>query len=139
MNKYAKASIKAVNHYNHSIVKDIVRSWQIVMLDVFPTQKPSRNKGCPRSTFLGLCENGYVKGVPIGNYKILKNSKNKNYAIKALKLLKSNPHLATLKPKILWEFVMNGVSKTPNSQMDIVLALWNEGLINLDNHETTHL
>ena len=30
----------------------------------FTTREVSRAKGCPRSAFLGLCENGWVKGIP---------------------------------------------------------------------------
>jgi hypothetical protein len=129
MNKYAKASILAINHHNQSDVKDITKSWQIAMMEVFPTKESSRKKGCPKSTFLGLCENGYVKGIPRGKYLLRSDSKYKNYAIKAIKLLKNNPQLSNLKPSNLWELVMNGVIKTPNSQMDIVLALWKQNYI----------
>lgn len=129
MNKYAKASLLAVNHHIQSDVNDIVKSWDMAMMKIFPTQKPSREKGCPKSTFLGLCEVGYVKGVPQSKYLVKNNSLNKDYAIQAIALLKQNPHLANSSSKKLWELVINGVSKTPNSQMDIVLALWNNKLI----------
>ena len=42
------------------------------MMEVFPTQESSRKKGCPQSAFLGLCEDGYVKGIPQGRYLIRK-------------------------------------------------------------------
>jgi hypothetical protein len=32
-------------------------------------------KGCPKNTFLGLCEEGIVKGVNKGNYLIRKKIK----------------------------------------------------------------
>lgn len=129
MNKYAKASLLSVNHYNQSDIKDIVKSWQFAMMKVFPIQESSRNKGCPKSTFLGLCEDGYVKDVSQGKYLVRNNSLNKGYAVRAIHLLKDNPQLENSSSKSLWKLVMNGVSKTPNSQMDIVLALWNKGLI----------
>lgn len=81
-NKYAKASIIAVNHHNQSVAKDIENSWQMAMLEVFPTQESSRKKGCPKSTFLGLCENGYVKGIPAGKYLLRKKVKIKIMPLK---------------------------------------------------------
>ncbi|MCY4245019.1 MAG: hypothetical protein OXE47_06830, partial [Gammaproteobacteria bacterium] len=76
----------------------------------------------PRSAFLGLCEAGLVKGVPPGEY-LKKSSKklNKGYAVKAVSKLIENPKLKDNSPKELWELV---ISKAHDSQMDVVLALW---------------
>jgi len=135
MNKYAKASILAINHHNQCDIKDIVKSWQQAMMEVFPTQESSRKKGCPKTAFLGLCEAGYVKGVPEGKYLLKSSSKNKDYAIHAIKLLKDTPQLAKYSSKQLWELVMNGASKTLNSQMDVVLGLWKNRLVVRANKE----
>jgi hypothetical protein len=72
-----------------------------------------------------LCEAGFVKGIPKGN--VTKSVKNKEYAIKAVTVLKQNKH-TTFLPKVLWEKIELG-DKRSNSQMDVVLALWEHGLI----------
>jgi hypothetical protein len=45
----------------------------------------AQKKGCPRGAFLGLCEEGLVKGIPAGNYTTSKD--NKAYAVRAAELL----------------------------------------------------
>lgn len=52
-----------------------------------------KKKGCPRNAFLGLYEEGLVKGIPSGNYT--RSKKNKEYAIKAVKILKGAPELSS--------------------------------------------
>lgn len=85
-----------------------------------------QKKGCPRNAFLGLAESGLIKNIPAKlNYQ--PKSQNAKYAIKAVKLLKQEPCLAGNK-KMLWKAVA-GESKAHNGQIDVVLALWNKGLI----------
>jgi hypothetical protein len=72
-----------------------------------------------------LCEAGFVKGIPKGN--VTKSVKNKEYAIRAVARLKQNKH-TTFLPKVLWEKIELG-DKRSNSQMDVVLALWEHGFI----------
>jgi hypothetical protein len=83
-----------------------------------------QKKGCPMSTFLGLCEEGLVKGIPKGSYT--KSKANKNYGLKAVDCLIANPDLAK-SPRILWEAI--GKSCKYNQQMHVVIALWKEDLI----------
>ncbi len=127
MNKYGKAAIRATEIY-HSNNTDIVLAWKQSTSEIFPTQKASRNKGCPKSAYLGLCEEGLVKGVPMGVYLRRGLNLNKQYAIDAVELLKSN-QTHNINSKGLWNLVMNGEQKTSNSQMDVVLSLWDHGLI----------
>ena len=47
-------------------------------------------------------------------------------------LLADNSELALDKNK-LWKKVMNGVEKKQNGQMDVVTALWNNGMIDKSN------
>jgi hypothetical protein len=94
--------------------------------EVFPT-KSSQEKSCPKATFLGLCEEGLVKGIPKGNYT--KSVKNKEYALKAIAILKQNTQ-TTFLPKELWEKLELG-DKRSNSQMDVVSALCEHGLIRM--------
>jgi len=76
---------------------------------------------------LGLCEEGMVKGVVSGNY--CRSKKNKDYAIKAVKLLNKFPEMAENKI-LLWNNVA-GASKAHNNQLDVVIALWDNKYINV--------
>jgi Family of unknown function (DUF6979) len=95
------------------------------MLELYPTSLPARTKGGPRGAFLGLCEEGLVKGIPRGHYT---NSKdNKAYAVRAAALLAAETQ--SWSTTALWLAVTNDPEKKHHSQMDIVMALWKNGLI----------
>ena len=99
-------------------------AWQEAALHIFPTQPASRVKGCPRCAFLGLAEEGFIKGVPKGSYT---NSRsNKTYALEALTILRKSPKLSD-DPEKLWRRVMAGVDKQHNQQMNVVVGLWRNG------------
>jgi hypothetical protein len=106
-----------------------VDSWKLSVNVIF-NSKSSIDKGCPKNAFLGLCEDGFVKGIKTGSYfKRKKSNLNKNYAIKAVELLALDSKLTK---KELWHKVreeLNLGDKRSNSQMDVVLALWEHGLI----------
>jgi hypothetical protein len=121
-NKYGLIALKSVQNYRDSY--SITEIWSQSAKEVFET-KSSQEKGCPKGTFLGLCEEGLVKGIPKGNYT--KSVKNKEYALKAIAILKQNTQ-TTFSPKELWEKLELG-DKRSNSQMDVVLALWENGFI----------
>jgi hypothetical protein len=95
------------------------------MEELYPTSPTARKKGCPRGAFLGLCEEGMVKGIPAGRYT--SSRENKAYAIRAVTLLAEETQ--NWSRSTLWQAVTNDPQKTHNSQMDIVLALWKNGLI----------
>lgn len=103
---------------------DPIKLWKIAVERNF-TSESAKIKGCPKNTFLGLCEAGFVKGIPKGNYT--KSVKNKEYALQAIEILKRSDN-KKFAPKELWSELNLG-DKRHNSQMDVVLALWNEGLI----------
>lgn len=119
MNKYGKAAIKAAKEGENPI-----ESWEKAAIALFKSLD-SQKKSCPKSTFLGLCEAGLVNGIPKGNYS--KSIKNKKYALKAVKILKQHTETRYL-PKELWE-KLDLEDKKHNSQMDVVLALWEHGFI----------
>ncbi|GLB51338.1 hypothetical protein NBRC110019_03770 [Neptunitalea chrysea] len=100
-------------------------NWKAEVKKDFFDSISSQKKNCPKSAFLGLCEKGLVKGIPEGKYT--RSIDNKAYAVKAIDILKSNTK-TTYTPKELWEELNLG-DKRPNSQMDVVLALWENGLI----------
>lgn len=90
----------------------------------------SRKKGCPRSTFIGLCESGRIRNIPAGNYGGRPASKNAEYGIKALDTLLRSPELA--EDRVLWHAIGNdGLS--PNGQMDVVISLWRAGKLILSD------
>jgi len=59
------------------------------------------------------------------------SKKNKAYALQALHLLKKTPALASDRQQ-LWTAVMDGAQKQPNSQMEVIIALWREQLLHLN-------
>jgi hypothetical protein len=87
----------------------------------------NKNKVCPRLAFLGLCGNQKSKGLIR-----LKIERNKEYALKAVELLKSDPELAD-NEKELWRKVLEKLNQNPdrkkNHQMKIVIALWKANMI----------
>jgi hypothetical protein len=125
-NKYGFAAKKAA-----VISGNPIESWKIAVKDF--ASESSKTKPCPKNTFLGLCEAGFVKGIKSGSYfKRKKPNLNKKYAVKAVELLTSNSKLSK---KELWELVREELSlgnKRSNSQMDVVLALWENGFIDLN-------
>ena len=121
-NKYGQTALKAAQNYNSS--ESVVEFYERAASEMFNT-KSSQEKSCPKGTFLGLCEEGLVKGIPKGNYT--KSVKNKGYTLKAISILKANPK-TSYTSKELWEKLELG-DKRHNSQMDVVLALWENDLI----------
>jgi len=86
-------------------------------------------KGCPKKTFLSLCEAGVVLGIPPGIY--CESDENRKYALTALVVLRTNCNRHYFSEE-LWQEVLKqlGISqKRHNQQMDVVLVLWNEGFL----------
>lgn len=106
-------------------------AWEKAVLREFPNSISSQQKGCPKNTFLGLCEEGYIKGIKTGDYT--RSELNKKYAIAAINILK-NSNSNSISPIDLWKKVLKKINVDPdkqhNSQMNVILALWNERLIN---------
>ena len=133
MNKgYGRVAILAVKRAQNGV--DPVQAWKESAKEVFPSQPASRDtsrdKGCPKCAFLGLAEDALIFCVPPGNYT--NSSSNKKYAVEAVKFLCISPSLAK-NPRELWNRVTHNQPKTPNGQMDVVLALWNAGYIRAKN------
>lgn len=128
MNKYAKVAIEVAEELQ-SMKKEEQK--KIDLGDLWKEKckenefkEASIKKGCPRLAFIGLCENNLIKGIEIKNSD--KESLNKNYAVEAVKVLKNDKKNYTFKE--LWEEIGNK-DKKHNSQMNIVLALWEKGMI----------
>ena len=65
-----------------------------------------------------------MKGIPAGRYSSSRD--NKGYAVRAAELLLEGKQ--SWSTSSLWRAVTDDPEKTHNSQMDVVLALW-DGLI----------
>lgn len=123
MASYGEVALKAVGNYrSHKVTPR--EAWVAAACEVF-TSEDSQKKCCPRSTFLALCEEGLVIGVPNGKYCNAKE--NKKYALEAVAILKNSPE-KTYNESSLWRAVTEGKKKY-NQQMDVVLSLWNQGYI----------
>jgi hypothetical protein len=127
MAKYGLAALRATELIRGSRCLAAPEAWVVATKEIFPGQPASQSKGCPRGAFLGLCESGFVVGVPVGRYT--NAHLNKKYAIAAVQLLAVDSKLAARGEDELWQRVMNGRTKRANSQMDVVLTLWTNGLI----------
>lgn len=128
MNKYVKVAIEVAEELQ-SMKKEEQK--KIDLGDLWKEKckenefkEASIKKGCPRLAFIGLCENNLIKDIEVKNSN--KESLNKNYAVEAVKVLKNNKRDYTSKE--LWEEIGNK-DKKHNRQMDIVLALWEKGMI----------
>ena len=117
----------AVHYYKKLIANSELpntNGWEVTARDLGFSNSMVK-KGCPKNAFLGLCSAGLIKDIPDGNYT--RSIKNRAYAEICIKILKENDELKK-NPKDLWEKIPNK-PKTYNHQMDVVCALWNEGLI----------
>ena len=117
---YGKAALRAIELIESSKCSSPVSAWEIACAEIWGDGSSSQSKNCPKSTFLGLCEEGLVEGVPKGIYTLSK--KNKSYALEAVKLLLEDETLEFQASK-LWSMVQKRYLQH-NHQMDVVLALW---------------
>jgi len=117
MGKYGNAAIRAAKLVKSGEVKLPVSAWRKATGEIFGEETSSQDKGCPRGAFLGLCEEGMIKGIPSGRYT--QSTSNKEYAIKAVRILKEEP---TLNQKELWAQVTEGKVISHNGQIDVVLS-----------------
>lgn len=123
-NRYGEAALIAARLGSSPSISPMER-WENAMLKLYPTSPIARKKGCPRGAFLGLCEEGLVKGIPPGNYTASKA--NKAYAVRAVALLAGGAQ--SWSRSALWQVVTDDPEKAHNSQMDVVMALWKNGLL----------
>ena len=126
MRGYGKAAVMAVDYYISGEAQSPLKAWMKATRSVFRSHH-SITKGCPKSAFLGLCEDGMVSGIPPGNYT--SGWKNKKYAVNAAKyLLEHAP--SYISEAELWDIARQGVQNPAHNhsgQVSIVLALWRAG------------
>lgn len=113
MNKYAQVALIAAEHIKNGMLPRA--AWEQASCEIFPKGSASQVKGCPKNAFLGL-------------YDPTANTKNAAYAIEALAWLRAHPG-CKVTPSALWKIVQKGENKAYNSQMHIVIALYQNGYI----------
>ncbi len=123
-NRYGEAALMATREAASGDTRPIAR-WEYAMNELYRTSPTARKKSHPRAAFLGLCEEGLVKGIPAGNYGAAKDDK--SHAVGAVALLAEGTK--SWSTSALWQAVTSGPEKKHNSQMDVVMALWKNGLI----------
>jgi hypothetical protein len=123
MGQYGRVALLARELYVTGRAHTPREAWVLAAAQIISSMS-SREKCCPRDAFLGLCAAGLVDGIPQGDYT--RSEENKRYAIAAAAKLKSSPALAANKTS-LWARVAG--QKKPNSQMDVVVALWSSNCL----------
>ncbi|HWZ52214.1 MAG TPA: hypothetical protein VNW54_12200 [Granulicella sp.] len=122
-NKYGEAALIAARLEVPASVTAAER-WDTAVRQLYPEKPYLQKKTAPRGAFLGLCEEGLVRGIPAGQYA--PSNQNKTYALRAIALLQAGTHRTI---NALWTQVTEGGEIAHNAQMDVVLALWKNGLI----------
>lgn len=126
MRSYGAAAIAAVKRYNQSDTSDVIAAWEGAVRVEFAGSESGQEKGCPRGAFLGLCAEGFVAGVPPGDYT--DSVKNRRYAVTAARLIRANRALTSNRDE-LWRQCTAPVIIGENGQLDVVLALWDAGFL----------
>jgi len=127
MNKYGEVAVKSVQYLSEHRNGQPRAVWELMANQMFGENTDSARKGCPKTTFLGLCEAGVVREIPQGTYT--SSQKNKAYGLRAIELIKENPGFVHQKQALWRATVGESAAIKHNSQMDVVLALWENKMI----------
>jgi len=128
MNLFGKCAILATKKMVDMSCSNPAEAWELSISELSKSPN-TQAKGCPRNAFLGLCEEGLVRGIECGKYANLRE--NKEYALKAVKILAqtSKPFTASQ----LWRCI--GEKGKQDGQMDVVLSLWKNNLVDKEQIE----
>jgi len=129
MSKFGEVAVRAVELYRTKGNISPLAAWDAAGHELLAT-KSLREKNCPRATYLSLCQEGLIVGVPKGQYT--RARENREYAIEAVRHLVLDPGLVARGPIHLWQLVTGGAEIEYNDEMHVVLTLWNRGLITVD-------
>ena len=106
-------------------------AWITAADGIFPSAPASRAKVCPREAFIGLCTAGFVVGIAAQPNEA--KPRPNRYARTAAELVIDRPELARESKLKLWKRVLSvlqaDADKKHNQQMDVVVALFSEGLL----------
>lgn len=120
MGVFGKTAIDAVELIlSNNIQYTPLQAWEEAIKSNTSSEE-TRKKGCSKATFIGLCDEGYIKDISANAVK--SNGKNKRYAIEAADYLLAN-NLKIITIKELWQQVNDPKPMHENGQMDIVITL----------------
>ncbi len=126
-NRYGEAALLATRMETYGKALAAAERWEDAVRKVYPTTTAGQKKNAPRAAYVGLCEAGLVKGVaPAAGTLSSSGNRNRDYAVEAVRLLRAGEHKTVSQ---LWTAITDGDDVEHNSQMDVVLALWKNGLI----------
>lgn len=133
MTIFEKAAIKAVELLNNK-ENNPKEAW-VKALSQFTNSYGTRTKPCPMHAFVDLYYHNKLK--LIHDIPHLRNfaSQNGEYALKAVELIKNQPQLASNKRQLWYETLIAlhcNTGTAHNGQMDIVIALFNAGLLRME-------
>jgi hypothetical protein len=121
-NRYGEAALLAAKMETFGKSLTARDRWDAAMLQVYPTAEAARKKNAPRGAFIGLCEAGLVRNVKAGHGA--EANRNGDRAVEAVRMLRAGEAKTVTQ---LWAAV--GDQEEHQSQMDVVLALWKNGLL----------
>lgn len=101
-------------------------AWERAAARLNPFSSDAATKGCPRTTFLTLCEEGYVRGVQPGHYA--DGRENAGHVLALARLLVEDSDLADSSTARLWKMAGGGAKKE-NGQVEVAVALCRAGLL----------
>lgn len=101
-------------------------AWNKAVVALNPKSIEAAAKLCPRTTFLTLCGEGYVRGVQRGQY--VNGRENAEHAISLARILLADSDLADASTARLWKLA-GGAGKHENEQVDVVVALSRAGVL----------
>ena len=113
MNKYAQVALIAAERIENGMQPRA--AWEQASCKIFPKGSASQTKGCPKNAFFGL-------------YEPKANTKNGTYAREDLAWHRTHPESKN-NPTAIWKKIIKKETKAYNSQMDVVIALYQNGYI----------
>ena len=121
-NRYGEAALLAARQTDPA---DPAARWQAAMRQLYATSPVAQRKSGPRGAFLGLCEQGLVKGIPAGKYSA--TPEHKVYAVAAARMLLEAKQSWSITS--LWKAATGRADMPHTGQLDVVMALWKNGLL----------
>ncbi len=125
MGMYGRAAITAAGMLKQGSPSNQEAAWDRSIARETKSSE-SRRKSCPRGAFLELCSAGVIEGCQA--QRSLSLGANGEYAIRILKAIRADEELVSDRER-LWSTAVRRAKKRENGQVDVVVSLWNEGLI----------
>lgn len=133
MSQFGNVAVSAAQSLQQNPTMRAKDAWNLAMNQT-NLLSSSKDKGCVKCAFIDLCESGQVLGVP--PVKQISLGWNGLYAVLVVVYLRQKgwqrrPANTRGRETKLWNLVLKMLQKSikPNSQMDVVLSLWDAGLI----------